>query len=50
MADQLNNNPAFTGRPVVKICNFKNFEGQIITGDCRNNSINSGGDTYWKVR
>ena len=50
MADQLNNNPAFTGRPVVKICNFKNFEGQIITGDCRNNSINSGGEIYWKVR
>ena len=37
-------------RPTTSVCNFKNFEGQIITGDCRNNSINSGGEIYWKVR
>ena len=44
-----NNNPAFGGTPPTKICNFKNFEGQIISGDCINSSIRSGRDDYFKV-
>jgi hypothetical protein len=50
LGDLINSNPAFGGTPSTKICNFKNFRGQIISGDCRNNSINSGSEIYWKVR
>ena len=45
-----NNNPAFGGTPPTKICNFKNFNGQIISGDCSKFSITIGNDTYRKVK
>jgi hypothetical protein len=43
---------SFGGRslqPRTKICNFKSFEGAIISGDCSQTAINSGGTTYWKL-
>jgi hypothetical protein len=49
-ADVFNNNPAFGGTPPTKICNFKNFNGQIISGDCSKFSITIGNDTYRKVK
>ena len=50
LGSMIQNNPAYGGTPSTKVCNFKNFKGQIITGDCRTGSINSGGDVYWKVK
>lgn len=36
-------------QPKTKICNFKSFEGAIISGDCMKSSIRAGGTIYWKV-
>ena len=46
----IQNNPAFGSVPTTKVCNFKNFSGQVITGDCSTGSIRSGNDIYWKVK
>jgi len=50
LGSMIQNNPAFGGTPPTKICNFKNFNGQIISGDCSKFSITIGNDTYRKVK
>ena len=49
-AKDLKTNPAFGNTPPTRVCNFKNYEGEIITGDCKNVSIRKGNDTYWKIQ
>lgn len=49
MGREMQKNPAFNPNySYLKICNFKNFEGRIIQGDCKNNSIRLGYETYWR--
>lgn len=37
------------GQPKTSICNFKSFEGGIISGDCKQLTIKVGNTTYWKM-
>ena len=37
------------GKPKVSICNFKSFEGAIISGDCTQLTIAVGNTTYWRM-
>ena len=39
-----------SGQQKTKICNFKSFQGTIISGDCSKNHIDLGGESYWKVK
>ena len=49
MGREMQKNPVFNPNySYTKICNFKNFEGRIIQGDCKKNSIGLGYDTYWR--
>ena len=55
-ANVFNNNPAFRTSQPTKVCNFKNFEGVIIQGDCSQTSISKGYDSmgsmdiYYKIK
>ena len=39
-----------SGQTQTTICNFKNFDGMIIQGDCKQNSITQGNEVYWKIK
>ncbi len=39
-----------SGQTQTTICNFKNFDGMIIQGDCKQNSITQGNDVYGKIK
>ena len=45
----MENNPVFNRSNKVKVCDFKNFYGEIIRGDCSESSIRKDGEIYWKV-
>lgn len=50
MADTFNKIGEGTyGQPKTSICNFKSFEGGIISGDCKQLTIKVGNTTYWKM-
>ena len=40
---------AFGNPQPTRICNFKSWDGAIISGDCSRLTINIGSDTYWKL-
>lgn len=51
MGREMQKNPVFNPNySYTKICNFKNFEGRIIQGDCKKNSIGLGYDVYWRQK
>ena len=45
----MENNPVFNRSNKIKVCDFKNFYGEIIRGDCSKSSIRKDGEIYWKV-
>ena len=49
-AKEFNTNPVWGNPASVKVCNFKNFSGEIIQGDCSTSSIRKGNDIYRKVQ
>jgi hypothetical protein len=49
LADCFANGSCSQQKPKQSICNFKSFEGGIISGDCKQLTIKVGNTTYWKM-